>query len=67
MKQEMKLTDAEHRILRAALRELDATLQSDFQTLREYHRFLRDGDGEVDVSALAQKLGVELAENDSVR
>lgn len=63
----MKLTDAEHRVLRAALRELDATLQSDFQTLREYHRFLRDDDGEVDVSVLAQKLGVELVENDSVR
>ena len=63
----MKLTDAEHRVLRAALRELDATLQSDFQTLREYHRFLLEDDGDVDVTVLARKLGVELAENDWVR
>jgi hypothetical protein len=59
----MKFTDAERRILRAALRELDATLQSDFDTLREYHKFLRDGDGEVDVNVLALKLGVELADD----
>ena len=60
----MELTNSEQRILRAALRELDATLQSDFQTLREYHRFLRDDDADADVSILAQKLGVELAEDE---
>jgi hypothetical protein len=60
----MKLSESEQRILRAALRELDATLQSDFHTLREYHRFLRDDDGEVDVNVLAQKLGVELGETE---
>ena len=59
----MKFTDAERRMLRAALRELDATLQSDFDTLRDYHKFLRDGDGNVDVNVLALKLGVELADD----
>jgi hypothetical protein len=59
----MKLTDAERRILRTALRELDNILQSDFDALREYHRFLCDGDGEVDVNVLALKLGVELADD----
>ena len=39
------------------------TIQSDFDTLREYHRFLCDGDGEVDVNVLALKLGVELADD----
>jgi len=57
------MTDAEKRILRAALRELDATLQSDFDTLRGYHKFLCDGDGEVDLNGLALKLGVELADD----
>ena len=60
----MKLTDAEQRILRAALRELDGTLSSDFDTLREYHTFLRDGDEQVDIDLLARKLGVEAADNE---
>ena len=58
----MKLTESEQRILRAALREFDGTFQNDFDTLREHHTFLRDGDEEVDITALAQKVGVELAE-----
>ena len=58
----MKLTQSERRILRAALRELEATLQSDFGTLREYHTFLQDDDDQVRVSELAEKLGVELTE-----
>jgi hypothetical protein len=53
------LTDLEKRILRAALREFAATLQSDFGTLREYHTFLRDDDEQVDLSGLAVKLGLE--------
>ena len=58
----MKLTPSEQRILRAALRELEATLQSDFDTLREYHTFLHEDDDQVLVSELAEKLGVQLAE-----
>jgi DNA repair protein RadC len=54
------LTDSEKRILRAALREFAASVQSDFQTLRQYHSFLTDGDEETDMRGLALKLGVEL-------
>ena len=61
---EMKLTESEQRILRAALRELDATLQSDFYTLRQYHKFLHKDDDQVRVNVLAEKLGVQLAEDD---
>jgi hypothetical protein len=60
----MKLTASEQRILRAALRELEATLQSDFPTLREYHTFLHEDDEKVLVSELAEKLGVQLADSD---
>jgi hypothetical protein len=56
----MPLSEAEKRILRAALREFSASAESDFRTLREYHSFLRAEDEEVSVQALAQKLGVEL-------
>jgi hypothetical protein len=51
----MKLTAAERRTLQAALREFDASRQSDFHTLRECHPFLRQDDDEVDVGALARK------------
>ncbi len=58
----MQLSEAEKRILLAALREFSASAESDFQTLREYHSFLRNEDEDVSVQALAQKLGVELIE-----
>ena len=57
----MTLTASERRVLRAALRELEATLQSDFHTLREYHNFLREHDDQVSVNVLAEKLGLELS------
>jgi len=60
----LKLTASEQRILRAALREFEATLQSDFHTLREYHEFLQEDDEQVLVSELAEKLGVQLADSD---
>ena len=55
----MQLSDAEKRILLAALREFSASADGDFRTMREYHSFLREEDEEVSVQALAQKLGVE--------
>lgn len=63
----MTLTESEQRLLRAALRELEATLQSDFETLREYHTFLHEDDGAVSVESLARKLGVQLQISDSER
>jgi hypothetical protein len=63
----MTLTESEQRLLRAALRELEATLQSDFGTLREYHTFLHEDDGDVSVDRLARKLGVQLEITDSER
>jgi hypothetical protein len=57
---QMNLNAAERRILRAALREFDASHQSDFETLREYHSFLRTEDAEVNVGELAQKLGLDV-------
>ena len=56
----MTLTASEQRVLRAALKELEATLQSDFNTLREYHNFLHEDDDQVSVNVLAEKLGLEL-------
>jgi hypothetical protein len=55
----MKLSAAEQRILRAALLEFKASAESDFRTLREYHSFLRSEDRDVNVQALAEKLGVK--------
>jgi hypothetical protein len=58
----MNLTAAERRILLAALREFDASRESEFRTLREYHPFLRDEDAEVSISELSRKLGLEVAD-----
>jgi hypothetical protein len=55
----MQLSEAERRVLLAALREFSASAESDFETLREYHSFLRAEDEEVSVQALADKLEVE--------
>jgi hypothetical protein len=55
----MQLSEAEKRVLLAALREFSASAESDFRTLREYHPFLQQEDEQVSVQALAQKLGVE--------
>jgi hypothetical protein len=60
----MKLTAAERRIVRAGLREFDASRESEFPTLREYHRFLRADDVKVNVGELAKKLGVDIADSD---
>jgi hypothetical protein len=59
----MKLTAAEQRILRAALREFDASRESEFRTLRECHPFLRADDASVNVGELGRKLGVEIADS----
>jgi hypothetical protein len=56
----MTLTESEKRILRAALREFSASAESDFESLREYHLFLREQDQDVSVEELAQKLEVSL-------
>ena len=48
----MNLTAAERRILLVALREFDASHESEFPTLREYHPFLREEDAEASISAL---------------
>lgn len=58
----MNLTAAERRILLAALREFDASHQSEFGTLREYHPFLHDEDAEVNVAELSRKLGLAVAD-----
>ena len=58
----MNLTAAERRILLAALREFDASRESEFRTLREYHPFLREEDAEVNVTELSRKLGLEVAD-----
>ena len=63
MRPRERLTPSERRILRAALREFQAALQSDFNTLREYHNFLHEEDGQVLVGVLAEKLGVQIAED----
>jgi hypothetical protein len=60
----MALTDSERRILRAALREFDGTLASDFETLREYHPFLREDDSQVSLAQLATKLEVSLTDEE---
>jgi hypothetical protein len=62
MRPRERLTASERRILRVALRELQAALQSDFHTLREYHKFLREEDSGVLVGVLAKKLGVQLGD-----
>jgi hypothetical protein len=59
----MTLTKAEQRILRAALREFDGTFRAEFDTLRDHHPFLQDGDEEVNLHVLAQKLEVEVADH----
>jgi hypothetical protein len=59
----MKLTAAEQRILRAALREFVASHECEFHTLREYHPFLRAADASVHVGELGRKLGVEITDN----
>jgi hypothetical protein len=38
--------------------EIAAAIECDFRTIRECHTFLRRNDQQVDVQALAQKLGV---------
>ena len=58
----MNLSAAERRILLVALREFDASRESEFRTLREYHPFLRDEDAEVNVAELSRKLGLEVAD-----
>jgi hypothetical protein len=63
MRPRERLTASERRILRAALREFQAALQSDFNTLREYHKFLHEEDGQALVGVLAEKLGVQIAED----
>ncbi|PYR93559.1 MAG: hypothetical protein DMF84_09155 [Acidobacteria bacterium] len=60
----VKLTAAEERVLRAALREFEASLENEFHTLREYHPFLRAEDAEVNVGELARKLGLEGGDSD---
>jgi hypothetical protein len=55
----MEFSKAEKRILLAALREFAASAESDFHSLREYHSFLEEEDEEVNVEALAQKLGLD--------
>ena len=58
----MNLTAAERRILLVALREFDASRESEFRTLLEYHPFLLDEDAEVNVADLSRKLGLEVAD-----
>ena len=58
----MNLSAAERRILLVALREFDASRESEFPTLREYHPFLRAEDAEVNVAELSRKLGLEVAD-----
>jgi hypothetical protein len=58
----MNLTSAERRILLVALREFDASRESEFRTLREYHPFLHEEDAEVSIRELSHKLGLEVAD-----
>jgi hypothetical protein len=58
----MNLTAAERRILLVALREFDASRESEFRTLREYHPFLRDEDADLNIAELSRKLGLEVAD-----
>ena len=58
----MNLTSAERRILLVALREFDASRESEFRTLREYHPFLLEEDADVNIAGLSRKLGLEVAD-----
>jgi hypothetical protein len=55
----MTLSAAEGRILRAALREFQASLKSEFTALRDFYPFLRASDANVDLLSLRRKFQLE--------